>query len=252
MDEPVGTPALSPEQLAQINRLATVARFVSSLAHELNNSLQVMGGLVELLAERDDLPLDALDRVERIGNEADRASAKIRQVVSYVRQPVAPEARVDIAELVDRALGLRSYELGRSGIDVLWNRPAETHAARGRARELEQVILNLLANAQEALGGAAARQIRITLANADATLRLAIADTGPGVPPDLRGSVFEPFFTRRAGEGALGLGLTVAAQIARAHHGRLTLEDDGPGARFVLTLPREDAPDHSVRPDPDP
>src|SRR5688500_19203232 len=102
---------LSPEQLAQINRLATVARCVSALAHELNNSLQVMGGLIELLAERDDLPQDAILRIERIGPHADQAGGKIREVVSYVRAPAEPHARVGLGAIVDRAVAWRAYEL---------------------------------------------------------------------------------------------------------------------------------------------
>jgi signal transduction histidine kinase len=243
MAEPcdTATPLLSAGQLAQINRLATVARFVSSLTHELNNSLQVMSGLVELLAERDDLPLDVLERVERIGGQADRAGATIRQVVGYVREPDAPGARVDLARLVDRALALRSYELDRAGIEVHWKPPAGSHVVRGTARDLEQAVLNLLANAQETLAGAAVRQVVISLAADAGMLRLAVADTGPGIPPDLRARVFQPFFTTHGNAGALGLGLTVAAEIARAHGGRLGLDDDGPGARFVLALPRDEA-----------
>jgi C4-dicarboxylate-specific signal transduction histidine kinase len=243
MAEPsdTATPRLSAEQLAQINRLATVARFVSALAHELNNSLQVMGGLVELLAERDDLPLDVLERVERIGGQADRASATIRQVAGFVRQPSAPGTRVELTHLVDRALALRSYELGRAGIEVCWAPPAGSHPVRGDARDLEQAVLNLLANAQETLAGAPARQIDIALVESAGMLRLTVADTGPGVPPDVRARVFDAFFTTRGEAGALGLGLTVAAHTARVHGGRLALEDEGPGARFVLVLPRDDA-----------
>jgi C4-dicarboxylate-specific signal transduction histidine kinase len=228
---------LSSEQLARINRVATVARFVSSLAHELNNSLQVMGGLIELLADRADLPPDVRARIERIGEQADRASDRIRQVASFVREPATAAAQVDLSALVERALALRSYELGRSGIQVEWAYPDDACVVRGSARELRQAVLNLLANAQEALADVPARALRVQLARTAGTIRLTVADTGPGVAADLRERIFEPFFTTRGATGALGLGLTVAVHTAAAHGGRLLLECERPGASFVLELP---------------
>ena len=232
-------PSLTPEHLAQVNRLATVARFVSALAHELNNSLQIISGVVELLSERDDLPPDVLVRMGRIGTQADRASGKIKQVVGYVREAARPGERLDLGAIVDRALMLRSYELGRAGIAVLWDIPVERIAVRGSARDLLQAVLNLLANAQEALAGAATRELHVNVTRDAGALRLSIADTGPGVPAGLRERIFDPFFTTRAADGAMGLGLTVAAHTAAGHGGRLSLSDRGPGATFVLDLPED-------------
>jgi signal transduction histidine kinase len=230
---------LTPEQLAQINRLATVARFVSALAHELNNSLQVMGGVIELLAERDDLPQDALLRIERIGAHADQAGAKIKQVVSYVRTPAEPHTRVDLGAIVERALTLRSYELERAGIRTVREVTAERAAVRGSARDLEQAVLNLLANAQEAIAAADTRELRVGMTRTAGRVRLAVTDSGPGVPAELRQRIFDPFFTTHSSTGAVGLGLTVAAHTAAAHGGRLSLADKAPGATFVLDLPAD-------------
>jgi C4-dicarboxylate-specific signal transduction histidine kinase len=230
---------LTPEQLAQINRLATVARCVSALAHELNNSLQVMGGLIELLAERDDLPQDAILRIERIGSYADQAGDKIRQVVSYVRAPAELHARVDLSAIVDRAVALRSYELERAGIRIVREVPAERFTVRGSARDLEQAVLNLLANAQEAIAASETRELLIEMTRTAGRVRLCVTDTGPGVLPELRDRIFEPFFTTHASSGAVGLGLSVAAHTAAAHAGGLSLANEGPGAMFVLDLPEE-------------
>ena len=230
---------LSSEQLARINRVATVARFVSSLAHELNNSLQVMGGLIELLADRADLPPDVRGRIERIGEQADRASDRIRQVASFVREPATAAAQVDLSALVERALALLSYELGRSGIQVEWAYPDDACVVRGSARELRQAVLNLLANAQEAIAGADTRELRIGMTRTAGRVRLSVTDTGPGVPPGLRERIFEPFFTTHPASGAVGLGLPVAAHTAAAHGGRLSVLDEGPGATFVLDLPED-------------
>jgi C4-dicarboxylate-specific signal transduction histidine kinase len=231
------TTQLSDAQLTQINRLATIARFVSSLAHELNNSLQVMSGLIELLGERDDLPADVVARLERLGMQADHAGEKIKQVVGYVREPDTPGERVDLGTVVDRALALRSYELGRAGVAVAWSVPADRFVVRGSSRALQQIVLNLLANAGEALAGAPVRELRVELTRAPGRVRLVVADNGPGVPPHQRDRIFDPFFTTRGDSGALGLGLTIAGRTAAACGGRLFLEPESRGAMFVLELP---------------
>ena len=112
-------------------------------------------------------------------------------------------------------------------------------AVRGSARDLEQAVLNLLANAQEALAGADTRELRIGMTRIAGRVRLSVTDTGPGVPAELRQRIFEPFFTTHPATGAVGLGLTVAAHTAAAHGGRLSLVDQGPGATFVLDLPED-------------
>ena len=166
------TPALTAEQLAQVNRLATVARFVSALAHELNNSLQIMSGLVELLVDREDLPADVLVRLGRVGAQADLASGKLKQVIGYVREPATEGERLELGTIVDRALTLRSYELGRSGISVGWELPLERFPVRGNRRDLQQAVLNLLANAQEALAPAPTRELHVHLAQSGGVIRL--------------------------------------------------------------------------------
>ena len=148
------TPALTAEQLAQVNRLATVARFVSALAHELNNSLQIMSGLVELLVDREDLPADVLVRLGRVGAQADLASGKLKQVIGYVREPAAEGERLELGAIVDRALTLRSYELGRSGISVGWELPLERFPV---ARKPARPSTGRAESARQRAGGACPR-----------------------------------------------------------------------------------------------
>jgi C4-dicarboxylate-specific signal transduction histidine kinase len=230
--------ALTTDQLAQLNRLTTIARFVSGLAHELNNSLQVMSGLVELLADRGDLPGDAAVRVQKIGGQADRASAVIRQVLAFVRDAGGGRVALDLAAATDRAVALRRYQLGRSGVTLRWERvPGQTYRVLGIEPQLQQLVINLLVNAEEALVDQTDRRLNVSLARNAGVVQLAVADSGPGVAAGLRERIFEPFFTTRHSTRAVGLGLTVAAAIAAAHGGRLTLADVAPGATFILELP---------------
>lgn len=234
-----GGAPLVPERLLRINRLAMQARFVSGMAHEVNNSLQVMGGLVELLIDRPDLPDDVRARLQRIGDQADRAGGVIRQVLSYTRGEAGDRRRMDLASVVDRAVVLRRYQLGRLGVDVSWNPAgAPRVAVEGDEQQLQQAVLNLIVNAEEALEEAAERRLGISVEADETVARCLIADSGPGIDAALRDRLFEPFFTTRHASRNVGLGLPAAAAIAAAHHGRVRVADSASGATFVLELPR--------------
>lgn len=231
-DEP-----LSPARLQQMNRLATAARMIAGLAHELNNSLQVVGGLVELLANHPELPPDAAARIKKIGAQTDKATAAIRQVLGYTREPGADHAHVELAGLVGRALALRHYNLGRAGIAVAADVPVGVRVCGDEKRVL-QIVLNLLLNAEDALAGQSRRDLRLAAAVSGDCVALKVGDSGPGVDAAIRDRIFEPFFTTRADPRAVGLGLPVARGLAAELGGAVTLASGEPGqTTFVLDLP---------------
>jgi signal transduction histidine kinase len=231
-DEP-----LSPARLGQLNRLATAARMIAGLAHELNNSLQVVGGLVELLADRPELPPDAAARIAKIGAQTDKATAAIRQVLGYTRESAADQAKVELAGVVERALALRGYNLGRAGIAVAADLPAGVHV-RGDERRVLQIVLNLVLNAEDALAGQGRKDLWIDAAIRGERVELQVRDSGPGVPAEIRDQIFEPFFSTRADSRAVGLGLPVARGLAAELGGSVSLASGEPGeTTFVVDLP---------------
>jgi signal transduction histidine kinase len=219
-----------------------MARLVAGLAHELNNTLQVISGLVELLADRPDLPADAVARLQKIGGQADKATTAIRQVLGYTRETTAAETGVvDMATAVDQVLALRRYQLGRLGVTVSVDRPQTINCkVRGDERQLAQALLNLVMNAEEALSGHSERRLRIVMAPAEKAIQIHVEDSGPGVAPEIRSRIFEPFFTTRSSDRAVGLGLPVSQALVRAHAGNLWLSPNAPGATFVIELPLVD------------
>jgi signal transduction histidine kinase len=232
-DEP-----LSPARLGQLNRLATAARMIAGLAHELNNCLQVVGGLVELLADHPDLPPDAAARISKIGTQTDKATAAIRQVLGYTRELGADQARAELAGVVGRALALRRYNLGRAGITVTADVPAGVQV-RGDEKRVLQIVLNLLLNAEDALAGQSRKDLRLDAAVRGGRVEFQVRDSGPGVPAEIRDRIFEPFFTTRADPRAVGLGLPVARSLAAEVGGAITLASGEPGETiFVVDLPQ--------------
>jgi signal transduction histidine kinase len=239
MDGTIPTSSLDPRQLARLNRLATMARLVAGLAHELNNTLQVVSGLVELLADRPDLPPDAVVRLQKIGGQADKATTAIRQVLGYTRDVTGADVGiVDIASVVEQVLALRRYQLGRLGVAVTVDRPQAMNChVRGDERQLVQALLNLVMNAEEALAGQPQRRLRVALAPAESAIQVHVEDSGSGVPGEIRSRIFEPFFTTRDSDRSVGLGLAVSQALVEASGGSLWLSSNTPGATFVIELP---------------
>src|SRR5690606_17388606 len=119
----------------------------AGLAHELNNSLQVMSGLVELLSDRPDLPADVVLRLQKIGGQADRAGAAVREVLGYARETPSAPAGADPAVAIETAVALRRYHLGRAGITAHVEAQRGQRRVRARAGDLVQIVLNLMLNA---------------------------------------------------------------------------------------------------------
>ena len=234
---------LSLEDLVYLNRMTTVGQVLPNVAHELNNALQVVSGLVELLGARADLPSGVHEKISRIGSQAGRATLMLRELVAFSRREDAGVRTIDVLKVVEAALSMRRYHLSRSRIEVVVAQdPAVSPITRGDAHALQQVLLNILINAEHSMAGRVGGRIDISLDRAGDDLDLAVDDNGPGIAPELRARVAEPFFTTK--ERAAGLGLTVAAALLQQAGGRLLIEhrDDG-GTRAVMRLPGPRRPD---------
>lgn len=229
--------ALPAARLAQVNRLATAARMIAALAHELNNSLQVVSGLVELLNDHPELPPDAAARIKKIGIQSDKATAAIRQVLGYTRETQPDQQGAELSAVVERALALRRYNLGRAGITVTSEVPGGIRV-QGDEKTLLQIVLNLVLNAEDALAGHPRRDLRIAGTTRDGRVQLQVSDSGPGIPAEIQDRIFEPFFSTRNDPRAVGLGLAVARRMAADLKGTVALASGGAGeTTFVVDLP---------------
>ena len=222
-------------RVAQHEKLAALGQLAATIAHEVRNPLGIMRSAAQTLSET--LPpsgADARRASDFIIAEIDRLANVVHSILAYARPLQLAPRPVSAGALLDRALLLAGEELAARQVRVV--RPAgdAVPAVLADTDLISQVLLGLLGNAAEAMPAGGSITLD-TVARADA-VQLRVADSGPGVPPELRRRIFDPFVTTRA--RGTGLGLAIARQIVEAHGGRIDV-GDGPdgGARFVVTLP---------------
>jgi PAS domain S-box-containing protein len=227
-------------QLIHSERLSAVGQLVSGVAHELNNPLQSILGFTELLIDAEERPELRRD-LEQVRSEAIRAGKIVRNLLAFVRRSSSERAITRVNDLVKTTISLRSYEFGSANIRLFESYGEGLPVVFINPEEIQQVILNLILNAEQAMRSAhRGGTLTLTTKCVDEMVTIEIQDDGPGVPAALAGRVFEPFFsTKEVGEGT-GLGLSIAMGIAEAHGGTLTLVPTTKGACFRLALPSID------------
>jgi signal transduction histidine kinase len=229
------TAALKEHQrrLVESEKLAGIGRLAAGVAHEINNPLGVILGYAKLLRKRCEGPM--ADDLAVVEEETLRAKEIVEGLLDLSRPLPAGGEPVDLRALADYVVSrLREARL-LDGVDVSVVGAA---AAPGHPEKLRQVLGNLVRNAAEAAGPGG--RVDVAVAERDGGAEVAVADSGPGIPPERRGRLFEPFFTTKP--HGTGLGLAVSRAIARAHGGDLAAEPSGRGgARFALRLPARGA-----------
>jgi len=232
-------------QLLQAEKLAALGQTISGVAHELNNPLATILTWAERLSQRE---VDAQMRrgLDTILGESERAAKIVRNLLTFARKRHTTRAMVDLNQIVRETLALRAYEQRVSNITILEALPAGLPLVFADPHQLQQVLLNLIINAEQAMIGTNGRGTLILRTwhepDRDAVV-LEVNDDGPGVPDEVQPRVFDPFFTTKDVGKGTGLGLTVAYAIVQEHGGRIVLKSQqGNGASFFLELPAGDGP----------
>jgi two-component system, NtrC family, sensor kinase len=224
-------------RLMETERLAAVGELVAGVAHEVNNPLSSISAFAQLLLRDEALTPQQRESLDVIRSETGRASQVVRDLLAFARRSAPRREPLDLNQVVERTVRLRNYQLTSSGIRVVLDLSPDIPAIHGDARQLQQVVLNLVTNAIQAMANIGGGTLSIATRGDRKSVALDVADTGPGIPPELRARIFEPFFTTKPeGEGT-GLGLSVSYGIVTAHGGTITLVDAPAGARFVVELP---------------
>ena len=231
-------------QLLQAEKLAALGQTISGVAHELNNPLATILTWAERLAQR---PADEQTRrgLETILAESERAARIVRNLLTFARKRHTTRAMVDVNQVVRETLALRAYEQRLNNVTIIDALAAGLPQVFADPHQMQQVLLNLVINAEQAMVAANGRGTLILRtwhdAERDAVI-LEVNDDGPGVPDEVQPRIFDPFFTTKEVGKGTGLGLTVAYAIVQEHGGRITVKSQpGRGASFYVEMPVTDA-----------
>jgi C4-dicarboxylate-specific signal transduction histidine kinase len=236
------------EQLIQAGKLATLGELTTGIAHELNNPLNNIGLFVGNAIDR--IELGAVDR-EALRGELTRAMEQVRKATEIIthlrtfgRAATIVYEPVEMAHVIGRSLSLMHEQLRLREIEISVEPAPEPIVVHGSEIQLEQVFVNLLTNARDALGDVEAKRIWIACERRPPVAVVTFADSGPGVPAELEQRIFDPFFTTKEVGAGTGLGLSITYGIVREHHGTIAVgrRADG-GAEFTIELPLSDAED---------
>jgi len=228
-------------QLVQSEKLAAVGQLVSGVAHELNNPLTSIAGLSEFLLEQKELGKKDRGHLQVIQEQAERAGRIVRNLLTFARKGTGERDLVDLNDVIRRTLSLTAYDLKLKDITVTRELSGALPEVLGDRHGLQQVVLNLVTNAAQAVTeNPRDRPREITVSTwFDGQVHLRVADSGPGIPEHVLQNVFTPFFTTKEPGKGTGLGLSITYSIVESHGGHLTIEPPpaSGGAAFRVDLP---------------
>ena len=226
-------------QLIHAEKLSAVGELASGVAHEINNPLTTILGQAQLLLDRADVSPHVRDRLMIVSDEAARAARIVQNLLLFSRH-YPPERRpCSLADQARRVLELKAYQLQSDKIEVETDFEEECPPVWADENQVQQVLLNLVQNAHQAMAREDERVLTVRVRPLGAAVAVEVLDTGPGIPADALPRVFDPFFTTKPpGEGS-GLGLSVSYGIVAEHKGTLRGDNrpDRRGAVFTIELP---------------
>ena len=234
------------EQLVRSEKLAAVGKLTAGVSHEILNPLNIITLSLQLMVGDRETPPEIVEQLRVLEDQAGRI-AKITQSLLYFSRQREPERRrLDLGEIVTQTLGLLERELMLENIDLDLKLAEKLPPVSADQYQLQQVVLNLLTNARDAMpkGGRLSLSIEAVQTDGKKFVELRVEDTGEGIAPEHLGKLFDPFFTTKdEGEGT-GLGLSICQGIVETHGGSIRAEsEEGRGSTFVVQLPLESTPE---------
>ena len=225
-------------RLMHTEKMAALGQLVSGVAHEVNNPLAAIVGFTDLLLENSDVPDAAKEDLRVILQEAQRTRLIVQNLLSFARQMPPQREPIQVSDVIRQTLKLRAYDFSNHGVEVAERYPEDLPLVVGDPHQLQQVFLNILNNAYDAVQDTRRHgRIEIGAELRDGYLEIRFRDNGPGITQPDR--IFDPFFTTKGVGKGTGLGLSICYGIVRAHAGEIAAQnnDDGPGCTFKVRLP---------------
>ncbi len=233
-------------QLLQAEKMAALGQTISGVAHELNNPLATILTLAERLSTRNGLDDNMRRGLDTILSESERAARIVRNLLTFARKRQTTRAMVDVNQVVRETLALRAHDQRLTNIAVIDALAAGLPAVFADGHQIQQVLLNLVINAEQAMLSAHGRGMLVVRTWHDdprGTVILEINDDGPGIPDEVQPKIFDPFFTTKDVGKGTGLGLATVYGIIRQSGGHIFVDSEpGLGATFMIYLPRTTEP----------
>ena len=230
-------------RLMESDRLAAVGELVAGVAHEVNNPLSSISAFAQLLLRDATLSPSQRESIDVIRSETTRASQVVKDLLAFARRSEPQQSPLDLNAVIARTVRMRQYQFSEASVRVATELSDDLPAVMGDARQLQQVCLNLLTNAVQAMIPHGGGDLTVRSYAVDDAVRLEVSDSGQGIASNIRAHIFEPFFTtKKEGEGT-GLGLSVSYGIVTAHGGEIEVVESSPsGTTFRVTIPSVSSP----------
>ncbi len=231
------------EALARADQLAAVGHMAANVAHQVGTPLNLISGYVQMIREDPDVDARVTRRLEIVQEQIAKVTSIVRAMLDHARRPT-PKERTDLAELLRRVSDVAQPKLDAQGVRLDLG-IAAAPSVMADAVQLELALLNLFTNSLDAMPSGGVMTITLGPA-ADGHVRIQVADTGTGIPPDLLPRIFDPWVTTKTAGRGTGLGLSITREVLAGHGGTITVKSDvGVGSVFTIDLPvaQEPAPD---------
>jgi two-component system NtrC family sensor kinase len=232
-------------RLMKSDRLASLGQLSATVAHEINNPISAvlnLSMLMERILKTDGIPKGREEEfrkyLSQVSSETERVGRIVSELLAFSRRAAPQRVPSDLHAVIERTLSILRHKLELAGVEARLVAAPDLPHVECDPSQMEQVVINLVANAAEAMtaGGHVVERTR-ALPGEDA-VEVAVEDDGPGIPDEHLQRIFEPFFSTKEGGKSLGLGLAVVYGIVDAHHGRVDVESAvGRGTTFRITLP---------------
>ncbi len=223
------------------DRLAALGMLAAGVAHEVNTPITGISSYAQMLIE-DTAPSDPhYEILKKVERQTFRASRIVNNLLEFARNRQKEKSPVTVAPLISECLDLFGERLGKRRVELQWAPPEERIEVMGCDGELQQVFTNLILNAMDAMNETGGR-LAVEIAATGSRVIVEVQDSGPGIPADKLGLIFQPFYSTKLSSGGTGLGLSISYEIVRRHGGDLrVVSRPGEGACFLVELPRHQA-----------
>ena len=225
------------EQLHETEKMIALGELVAGVAHEINNPLTGISAFAQILLE-EELGDDQRESVRLIKQESDRAKTVIQDLMLFARETARGTGPIDINDVIEQTVRLRAYRLRSAGVQVELQLDPTAPRISGDSQKLQQVLLNVIGNAEHAVLGREERRLLIRTTHTEHHVVITAVDTGVGMTAEVRRRIFEPFYTTKPDGGGTGLGLSVSYGIIHAHGGTISVESElDVGSTVTIVLP---------------